>query len=406
MAELVSNVGIGLPFVLLLLALLGLRARVKSAGSVHVAAAPEKVFALIDPRDGDVQPRQNGHVAVALIDDATQTFRMTYVTRLSSGVETSSTADFRVASRDAPRRLLLERAGLEGKPENNQLLTIAAEVEPEGAGARYRLSHVWGSRPLIAQLIARTDLYSGLYRFKAFAETGNSSSWSETFINLFVSLITGLITLFAFSVIFGIEAAIILVVALFVHEFGHLLAFRMIGQPWGRMIFLPFLGALAVPRMAYETQAQSVFAALMGPAFSLVIPALAAVAVYNGASSAPHLIMVGLVVAAVNIFNLLPVEPLDGGVALRSIFSSIFGDMARFGLMFVGLAILAFGFVIKEPILLVFGGLSLLANFKPRVIDAGLQPLSSLETAISIFSFVSIAAAYSSAFVFLTKFIA
>ena len=37
------------------------------------------------------------------------------------------------------------------------------------------------------------------------------------------------------------------------------------------MIFLPFLGALAMPRLPYETQAQAVFSALMGPGFSLLL---------------------------------------------------------------------------------------------------------------------------------------
>jgi Zn-dependent protease len=406
MGEFLAKAGGSLPFILLLLALLGMRARVTPRGSVQINALPEKVFALMDPRDGDRQPRQTGHVAVDLIDAATQTFRMTYVTRHQTGVETSSQADFRVAERDPPLRLVLERAGLEGKSENNQLLRITAAFTPEGQGTRYRLEHAWGSRPLIAQLIARADLYSGLYRFKTFAETGQSSGWAETIINAAVSIVTGVVTLAAFAIPFGLESAVILVAALFVHEFGHLLAFRMIGQPWGRMIFLPFLGALAVPRMGYETQAQSVFSALMGPAFSLIIPALAVAAVYNDALTAPHLITIGLVAAALNLFNLLPVEPLDGGVALRSVFAHLFGGKARFGLMIVGAAILAGGIILTQPVLLIFGGISILANLRPREIDTGLAPLSGLEAAISVFSFVAIVAAYFTAFVFLRQFIA
>ena len=405
MGEFLARAGGSLPFILLLLAVLGLRARVAARGSVHINAPVENVFRLMDPRDGDRQPRQTGHVAVDLIDAPTQTYRMTYVTRHQTGVETSSQADFRVAERIAGQRIVLARSGLEGKPENNQLLTITADFAAEGAGTRYRLEHLWGSRPIIAQLIARADLYSGLYRFKAFAETGRQSSWAETIINLIVSLATGLVTLAAFSLLFNLESAIILVAALFVHEFGHLLAFRLIGQPWGRMIFLPCLGALAVPRLGYESQAQSVFAALMGPAFSLVIPGLAALAVFNGASTAPHLITIGLVAAALNLFNLLPVEPLDGGVALRSIFARLFGGRARIGLLIVGAAILVGGIYWQQPILLIFGGISVLANLRQREIDNGLAPLSGLETAISIFSFVAIVGAYLTAFVFLRQFI-
>ena len=72
---------------------------------------------------------------------------------------------------------------------------------------------------------------------------------------------------------FGWPIALLLVAALLVHEFGHLFAYRLeIGQPWGRMVFLPFLGAIAVPRLGFATQGQIVFAAIMGPAFSVFGP--------------------------------------------------------------------------------------------------------------------------------------
>ena len=340
----------------------------------------------------------------ALIDPATQTFRMRYVTTLSTGMEQVSTADFRVAEHNEPNRLVLDRAGLDGKSENNQLMRIEADLASEGSGTRCRLAYHWGPRPLIAQLLARADLLGTVYRLKNYAETGEAEGWSDTLITLAVAAATGLVTLVGFGLWFGLETAIILVAALLVHEFGHLLAFRLIGQPWGRMVFLPFLGALAVPRLAYDTQAQSVFSALMGPAFSLVIPGLATLALFNGAGSAPLLITVAMVSVALNLFNLLPVEPLDGGVALRSIFAGLFGDKARFGLLLVGAVILAVGIYIKQPLFLIFGGLSILANFKPRLIDHGLAPLSRLETAISIFSFVAIVSVYVTSYVFLSQF--
>ena len=46
--------------------------------------------------------------------------------------------------------------------------------------------------------------------------------------------------------------------------------------------------------------------------------------------------MIGL-----NLFNLLPVEPLDGGVALRSVLAKLMGAHARFGLLAIGVLIVA-----------------------------------------------------------------
>jgi Zn-dependent protease len=402
-AEFFQNAGGSLPFVLLLLALLGFRARVTPRASLHIAAPAEKVFGIVDLKDGDEQKWHRAHVSVKLIDPDGQIYRMRYATTLSTGIQQVSHADFRVAERDAPRRLVLDRAGLEGKSPNNQLMRIVASFEPEGEGTRFRLAYHWGPRPLISQLLARADILSGAHRMKSFAETGEAGGWAETLVTVSVAAVTGVVTLIAFGFWFGWIASFILVAALFVHEFGHLLAFRLIGQPWGRMVFLPFLGALAMPRLAYDTQAQSVFSALMGPGFSLIIPALATVAVYNGAGSAPLLVTIGLVASVLNLFNLLPVEPLDGGVALRSIFASLFGSNARFALMAVGAVICAAGIWSKQPLFLIFGGLSILANFRPRVIDQGLAPLSRLETAISIFSFVAIVGAYLAALLFLAE---
>jgi Zn-dependent protease len=95
-----------------------------------------------------------------------------------------------------------------------------------------------------------------------------------------------------------------------------------------------------------------------------------------------------------NLFNLLPVEPLDGGVALRSIFARLLGRHLHYGLASVGLLILAAGWFVREPLLFIFGGLSIAANLRPRRIDQGLVPLSTLQVAISLFGFVAIAAAY------------
>ena len=186
----------------------------------------------------------------------------------------------------------------------------------------------------------------------------------------------------------------LLLVALGVHEFGHLLAYRLTGQPWGRMIFLPFLGALAMPRLPFQTQAQAVFAALMGTGLSLVLAFALALPVLLGHELPPWLNTAGIVVVALNLFNLLPVEPLDGGVALRSVLAKIMGKYARFGLLAIGLLIFGAGFLIEQVALLVFGLISILANIRPRLIDHGLKPLSSLQVTISACCFMAIVTAY------------
>ena len=394
MPEIFQNVGRELPFILLLIALLGFRQRVTPRASVFIKAPLETVFRLLDFREGENQRWQRTKVSCTLIDAASQTYRLKFMTALATGATHSSEADFRMETRDAPRLLDIHRAGLEGQSENNQLLRMRAELNPEGSGTRLVLTYFWGSRPLLAQLLARTELWGSVYRLKGLAETGVPDYRTDTLISAGVAVVTGILTLATFTFAFGWLIAVLLVGALLVHEFGHLLAFRLIGQPWGRLLFLPFLGAIAVPRLAFSTQAQSVFSALMGPALSVLIPLAAAIYVWADWGHPDVPVLLGIVAAALNLFNMLPVEPLDGGVILRSVLARVMGQRARFGMIATGIAIAAVGWQAKLVLLIIFGGLAIVANLRPRTIDAGLAPMSSLEVTISAFGFMSVLAAH------------
>lgn len=394
MPEIFQNVGRELPFILLLIALLGFRHRVTPRASVFIKAPLETVFRLLDFREGDNQRWQRTKVSCTLIDEASQTYRLKFMTALATGATHSSEADFRMTTRDAPRLLDIHRAGLEGQSENNQLLRMRAELSPEGSGTRLILTYFWGSRPLLAQLLARTDLWGSVYRLKGLAETGVPDYRTDTMISAGVAVVTGILTLATFALAFGWLIAMLVVGALLVHEFGHLLAFRLIGQPWGRLLFLPFLGAIAVPRLAFSTQAQSVFSALMGPALSVLIPLAAAIYVWADWGHPDVPVLLGIVAASLNLFNLLPVEPLDGGVILRSVLVRIMGQRARFGMIATGIAIAVAGWQAELALLIIFGGLAVVANLRPRTIDGGLAPMSSLEVTISAFGFMSVLASY------------
>jgi len=394
MAGLTSTFGHELPLVLLLIALLGFRRRVTPRASLLIHAPIEKVFELVDFRAGDMQRWQRTKVRCELLDEAKHIYRLHFTTPLATGSVSSSKADFQVTRRLAPRVIDIKRIGIDHLPENNQLLTMSARLVPEGAGTRLTMVYEWGSRSLLAQLLARTDLWGSVYRLKGLAETGVPDYRTDAMISASVALLTGALTLMTFSYAFGHAVAVLVVGALFLHEMGHLLAYRMIGQPWGRILFLPFLGAIAVPRIGFVTQAQVVFSAIMGPAMSVLIPLLAAVyAAFEGPYT-EGVALVGIVAAALNLFNLLPVEPLDGGVVLRSVLARLMGQKARFGLIAIGALLLAVGVYIHMPLISIFGGIAILANIRPRKIDGGLEPMSSLQMAISAFGFMATVAAY------------
>lgn len=390
----IRNAGAELPFILLLIALLGFRSRVTPRASVFIQAPAERVFELVDLVEGQNQRWQRTRVTCTLTDAGTQTYRLNFMTPLTGGSVQSSHALFRIVRREVPRYLEIDRAGLEGRSTNNELLKMTMSLNPEGSGTRLTTTYHWGPRPLLAQLLARADLWGSTYRLKGVAETGVPDYRTDALISAGVAIVTGIVSLATFAIPFGWIIAPLLVVALLIHEFGHLLAYRLIGQPWGRLVFLPFLGAIAVPRLGFTTQGQIVFAAMMGPAFSVLVPLLSAAYVWAEGPRPDIAVMMGIVGCALNLFNLLPVEPLDGGIVLRSVLAKIMGSWARFGLIAMGALIIGAGIALEQVLLIIFGGLALLMNYKPRTIDLGLEPMSRLHVSMSAFSFMATLAAH------------
>lgn len=394
MFGIVDQLGPGTAFTLVLLALLGLRANVTPRTSLWIKTTPEKLWALIDTYHGKTENWGRTRVLSELLDPSRQIFRKTFTTLLPSGLERSASAQFRVVKRTVNHEIELAREGLQGKPLTNELLNIHYVITPENGGCRLRTTYHWGSRPLIAQLIARADLWSGAYRLKGWAETGMPSERPYYLISAAVALVTGLLTLAGFAAVLSLQWAWLLVIALFVHEFGHLLAYRMMGQPWGRMVFLPFLGAMAMPRMSFESQGQAVFAALMGPGFSTILAIVCGAHLFFGHPPNVFLAELGVITAFLNLFNLLPAEPLDGGIALRSVLSRLIGRNAHYGLLVIGVIVVLAGLMANQLIMVLFGGLAVLANLRARKIDAGLTPLSIFQLCITALGYVAITSAH------------
>ena len=127
-------------------------------------------------------------------------------------------------------------------------------------------------------------------------------------------LLTGgtmLISVFAYSFIFGWRYAAGFVLLIFVHEMGHYIAAKKRGLNVGVPTFIPFVGAwiqLKEQPMDAETEA---FVGIAGP---MLGSAGAFVCYLLAIDSGSHL-MLALAYAGfvLNLFNLIPVSPLDGG---------------------------------------------------------------------------------------------
>jgi Zn-dependent protease len=388
------------PEVLLSLALMALilvRIPVRPSVSLLIKASPERVFEVIDVHDGKHQDYGHSSVTQRLIDVTRNLYRFSYASLMHNGRLREFDAQFLVVERVAGEKLVLERHGLEGKPKTNQLMRIEHRLVREGAATRLHSEYVWGPRLMLSQLIARADLLGGIYRTKGLAENGTVNERPYNIISVILAALTALLSIVAFAFFLGTPAAVMIVFVLFVHELGHMLAYRAIGQPWGRMMFLPFLGAIAIPKLPFEKQWQLVFAALMGPGFSLLLAIGCFAVVSFGAYPEGYrqiFIWLGLLTVGLNALNLVPIEPLDGGVVLRSVLARLTKTYARLALILLGLGFAALGLYLGSAIIFLFSLIAISFNIKPRTIDEGLVPLTRAQLAYGGSAFVGLFTAY------------
>ncbi len=119
-----------------------------------------------------------------------------------------------------------------------------------------------------------------------------------------------------YSVMFTLEFAIALIAVLVFHEYGHLRAMKKCGLPTKGMYLIPFVGGLAVGDMP-KTRWQDVYISMMGPVFGLVMTLV--FYIFYLVTESHFAGLVASTSALLNLFNLIPVYPLDGGRVVKSL---------------------------------------------------------------------------------------
>tara|TARA_R110001583_G_scaffold50929_3_gene158947 strand:- start:14477 stop:15607 length:1131 start_codon:yes stop_codon:yes gene_type:complete len=121
----------------------------------------------------------------------------------------------------------------------------------------------------------------------------------------------------AYSWFFSFQFAAALIACLVFHEYGHIRAMKYFGMKTKGIYLIPFVGGLAVSDEKINTRWQDVVISIMGPTFGLLM-SVACLFVYWLTGSE---FFAGLAAfnALLNLFNLLPILPLDGGHILKSI---------------------------------------------------------------------------------------
>src|SRR4051794_27291893 len=170
---------------------------------------------------------------------------------------------------------------------------------------------------------------------------------------------TMLVSVAAYAFIWGWPFAGGFVLLLFVHEFGHYIQLRREGVEPGRMLFIPFLGAVIGARSLGGNALAEARVGLAGP----VLGSLGALAVALAGFALDSEMLKALAFTGffLNLFNLLPVVPLDGGRAMAAMSPWMW---------FVGLAAML-GLVLVRPnpiivLIALLGAMETWRRFKAR----------------------------------------
>ncbi|MFC4820355.1 site-2 protease family protein [Dokdonella ginsengisoli] len=120
-----------------------------------------------------------------------------------------------------------------------------------------------------------------------------------------------LLSIVAYAWLFGWGYAVGFVLLILIHEMGHYLAARRRGLDVGAPTFIPFVGAwIELKQQPHDAETEA-YVGMAGP----LVGTLGALAFYAAARATGSDLLLALAYAGffLNLFNLIPVSPFDGG---------------------------------------------------------------------------------------------
>jgi len=196
-----------------------------------------------------------------------------------------------------------------------------------------------------------------------------------------------------YSVMFTVEFALALVAVLIFHEYGHVRAMKKFGIPTKGFYLIPFMGGIAVGDKS-RTQWESLYISMMGPVYGLAMTAAFYVAFLMTGSH-----FCGLVAATsalLNLVNLFPVYPLDGGQVVKALVFSRRNRLALMALLTVSAICLYACWAIGLYFLcffIVIGVVDIIASWSIPISD-DMTPLTTYGIWFSLLWYIAVAVAF------------
>ena len=190
-------------------------------------------------------------------------------------------------------------------------------------------------------------------------EKEEKKNWSATAFSL-VLFIASFLLLFSEN----IQFLVFLVVVLFIHEMGHFLFMKLFKYKNVKMLFVPLMGAFVQGAKKVYSQKESFWVVLGGPFPGVIFGVVGAIFAFEFEIN--WLLELSTVFILLNMINLLPLDPLDGGQLFRLLVKYDHDLFLMIFSLVSSLILIATGFFIDSWPLMVFG---FLMSFRVRSIQ-------------------------------------
>ena len=215
------------------------------------------------------------------------------------------------------------------EPKNTEPI-FRSDIEPRPATPTYEPAQPQGGLwALIKRLLAPLAVVGLLLvKFKGLALLLLKVKFLGTALTMLVSI-------GAYALLFPVWFAVGIVVLIWVHEMGHVLQLKREGIEASAPMFIPFIGAFVAMKQIPKDALGEARVGLAGP----VLGTLAGIATLGLYAATQNPVFLGLAYFnfIINLFNLAPLLPLDGGRAVGAM-SPVFqflGLVTMVGLFFV-----------------------------------------------------------------------
>ncbi len=144
-----------------------------------------------------------------------------------------------------------------------------------------------------------------------------------------------------------------ILIVLIIHELGHFIAMKLFKYKNVKMLFIPLMGAFVKGSRKKYSQKQSFIVAISGPFPGIVIGII--LMLYGSQIQSSILLDLGMLFLILNIINILPLDPLDGGQMFKLFFRNKHELFLLIFSFISSISLILFGFILNNYIIMIFG---------------------------------------------------